>query len=120
MEYLFLCSRGIDRSTTAAEVARKIILGKELDIETISDAFDDLEENHENLMEYLARFSRFYVMEEYMQKGLIDKYGIDKNKVVCLNIDDDYRRDKPEDKSKLETILENILRVEINWALKNS
>jgi len=118
MEYhLCLCAKGIDRSPTAAEVARKIFLEKGLDIETSSDGFDDLDKKYENPREYLKKFVRFYVMEEYMRKGLISKYDIPNGDVVCLNIPDDYRRNNPKDKSDLENILETVLRAEIAFHL---
>ena len=118
MKYLFMCSMGIDRSPTAAAVAEKI--GKERGLELITE-YDGLDQYKTPTVELLERFrgfDRIFVMEEPMQRKLVD-WGLERKKVVCLNLSDDYRIKKPEDKAKLIGILDNQLRTEISWALNN-
>jgi predicted protein tyrosine phosphatase len=66
------------------------------------------------LLKHFSQFDRFFVMEPYMADKLVS-FGIDKRKVVCLNIEDIYKRHDHE----LVRILENSLNTEISWALKN-
>ncbi len=101
---------GRDRAPTARDVARGIAKEKGLDIQMSSDGFDVLPQLHSDTKEYLSRFDKIFVMEEYMQRGLLKKYGIDGRKVVCLMIEEEYERND----SELVDIFEDILPVHIN------
>ena len=80
-----------------------------------SCGFDILPQLHPDTKEFLSRFDRIFVMENYIQTGLTKQYGVESKKLVCLNVEDKYRRNDPE----LIDIFENQLNVEISWALKN-
>lgn len=114
MEYLFLCSMGENRSPTAAAVASRLAKEKGLDIEMSYGGIDCVDSAKPGLLEHFNGFDRIFVMEQYMQRKLID-WGIDRKKVICLYIENIYKRNDYE----LVRILENSLRVEMSWDLKN-
>ena len=113
-----MCSMGENRSLTAAAVAAKIGEERGLELKTDYDGLDKYKTPTPELLEHFRRFDRIFVMEEYMQRKLVD-WGLERKKVVCLNISDDYRIERDEDKAKLIGILDNQLRTEISWALNN-
>lgn len=115
MEYLFLCSMGVDRAPTARDVARGIAKEKGLDIRMDSCGFDVLPQLHPDTKNYLSRFDKIFVMEEYMERGILEEYSVDRKKVVCLYVEDGLRRNDPD----LIDIFENILRAEIAFHLSD-
>ena len=115
MEYLFLCSMGENRSPTAAAVAANIAREKGLKIRTSYGGIDCVNPETPGIVEHFKGFDKIFVMEPYMKRDLIVNYNVDEKKTVCLNIEDDYYRHDPE----LVRILENLLRVEFAFDLKN-
>jgi len=113
MEYLFLCAYGQRRSPTAVYVAQNIARRKGIKASMssfgIKPFLDELEICSapffkDKLRKYLDVFSKIFVMEEYMARG-IESFGIDMKKVHCLDIPDNYKRNEP----ALERILEEKL-----------
>lgn len=115
--YLFLCAMGQNRSPTAAFAAKKIAQEKGLEIQMFYGGIDWLiqnpdintEINKNNLSEHFNSYDKIFVMEKYMKEGLKKYFDIEPEKIICLNIPDEYIRNEP----VLESILENILRLHI-------
>jgi len=114
MEYLFLCAYGENRSPTGAYIAQNIARRKGLDIRMsygcIKPFLDELEMCPveiliDKLRKHLDSFDRIFVMEEYMAEGIVG-VGISRDKINCLDIPDEYKRNEP----VLEKLLEEKLR----------
>jgi predicted protein tyrosine phosphatase len=97
--YLFICEYGERRSPTAASVAREMIQNSKVDI--TYGAYSSMKRFEERILPHLQSFSKIFVMEEYMKEGLIG-IGVEKEKIFCLDITDDFKRNNP--------VLINILR----------
>ncbi len=116
-KYLFLCAMGLNRSPTAARVAKDIASERNLDIEMTYGGIDyiinDMNTNMhlalqiDELRAHFNEFDRIFVMEKYMQEGLEKILNVSSRKIVCMNIPDEYRRDDP----VLTGILQNSLGV---------
>ena len=118
-EYLFLCSMGQNRSPTAAEVAAKIVEERGFEAEVCYGGIDFVieecqgDKSGEACRKYRERFQQYdmiFVMESYMQRALL-KAGVEKRKIQCLDIPDEYKRNEP----LLVEILENSLRARIGF-----
>jgi predicted protein tyrosine phosphatase len=94
---------GLNRSPTAARVAKDIVSERSLDIEMIYGGIDyiinDMNTNMhlalqiEELRAHFNEFDRIFVMEKYMQEGLEKILKVSPQKIICMNIPDKYRRD---------------------------
>jgi predicted protein tyrosine phosphatase len=91
-KYLFLCSKGENRSPTAARVARDIARERGLDIEMSYGGVDTGRSSSE-LSEYVLQYDRIFVMEPRMITERLNRTPVDLRKVFCLYIDDAYNRD---------------------------
>lgn len=123
MEYLFLCAYGVNRSPTAAFVAQNMARRKGIKTSMSSFGIKPFLEELEicpgeffkdKLRKYLDGFDRIFVMEEYMARGIAN-VGIDMEKVHCLNIPDNYKRNEPALEGMLEEKLEGLLWLLCFW-----
>lgn len=82
---------GINRSPTAARVAREIAQESNLELEVFYGGYHIIKENQVP-KEHFDNYDLIIVMEDYMEKGLL-KLGIEKSKIRTLMIPDEYSRD---------------------------
>ncbi len=95
LHYLFVCYANMERSPTAEVVCRRIATENGLDIEASSagishGAYRPLTKRMADLAD------KIFVMEPNMEREMVEKYGQNPAKIVCLNIPDIYERDDPE------------------------
>ncbi len=103
MKYLFICTGNTDRSPTAAKICNQIAKEKGLEIEVESAGL--LTEGGRQLSKEIANSAdRIFVMEERMIKWVVEEYFQPREKIVCLNVRDDYDTAHPKEKEKLERI----------------
>jgi len=111
-QYLFLCHHGAKRSPTAASVAREIAEARGLDIEMNYGAADAIHSgNAEYMTKHLARYEKIIVMQKDIAKKL-GGLGIEKSRIFCLNIGDNYERQDEQ--------LRKILREKLDDLIKDS
>jgi predicted protein tyrosine phosphatase len=104
MRFLFVCYANADRSPTAEEVCRRVARDNGLEIETSSAGVS--RETHRPVTKEMAdRADTIFVMEPYMVTELVEEYGQDPGKVICLDIPDSYLRNEPELVGTLENKL---------------
>ena len=109
MEYLFLCSKGIDRSPTAVEVAEKIAKERGLELKAVSYGIDKVWNFPDfHLRIYFDTFDKIFVMEQRMKERVI-KTGYPEERVHCLNITGDYVRGQAHLVAELEILLKDLL-----------
>jgi predicted protein tyrosine phosphatase len=102
---LFICYGNLNRSPTAANVARKLAEDNKLHIDVASAGIAVYAENA--LTKYIAdQADIIFVMEDYMKDLLQGYYSQRPEKIIVLNIPDIYTRNDPE----LVQILEKQLR----------
>jgi len=91
-QYLFLCHEGAKRSPTAASVAREIAEARGLDIEMNYGAANAIHQgNAEYMAKYLSKYEKIVVMQKDIAKK-IKGLGIDKSRILCLDIEDNYEK----------------------------
>ena len=94
LHYLFVCYANVDRSPTAEVVCRRIAAENNLDIEVSSAGTSDgATRPVTKRMADLA--DKIFVMEPDMVREMVEEYGQNPAKVVCLDIPDIYERDEP-------------------------
>ena len=99
--YLFVCYANVDRSPTAEAVCRKIVAENGLDIEASSAGMSD--EATRPVTKKIADLAdRIFVMEAYMATEMVDGYGQNPAKIVCLDVLDLYKRNDPSLAAMLE------------------
>lgn len=104
LHYLFVCYANADRSPTAEAVCARIAAENGLDIEVSSAGiWDGANRPVTKQMADLA--DRIFVMEPGMATEMIEEYGQNPAKVVCLDILDVYVRNDPVLIRRLEAIL---------------
>jgi predicted protein tyrosine phosphatase len=105
---LFICYANLNRSPTAADVARMIAEQKNLNIDISSAGIAIYAEN--SLTKFLADSAdTIFVMEDYMKKMLEEYYGQKGEKIIVLHIPDIYARNDPELVQILEKQLHHYL-----------
>jgi predicted protein tyrosine phosphatase len=95
LHYLFVCYANMDRSPTAEAVCRRIAAENGLDIEA-SSAGTSRGANRPVTKEMADLADKIFVMEPRMATEMVEKYGQNPGKVICLDILDLYERDEPE------------------------
>lgn len=95
LHYLFVCYANADRSPTAEAVCRKIAADNGLEIEA-SSAGVSRGANRPVTKEMADLADKIFVMERGMVMEMVEEYGQNPAKVVCLNIPDIYERNEPE------------------------
>ena len=108
--YLFLCAEGRMRSATAVTVARRLAALQGMRI--VAENGGILYLRKDSVPDLLERFDRFIVMEDYMVTKLVE-FGVERGRIVCLNIPDRYGRDD----DTLVSLLEKKLAVEFGGAV---
>lgn len=93
MKYLFVCGAGVDRSPTAAFVAKQIANRKGLEIEAGSLGLRLVLQNPEFKPEF-EKYYKFFVMEGWMAEKIRER-GYN-GEIVCLDVDDNYDRGESE------------------------
>jgi predicted protein tyrosine phosphatase len=92
---LFVCYANVDRSPTAETVCRRIAAENGLDIEARS-AGTSHGANRPVTKKMADLADKIFVMERGMVSEMVEKYGQNPAKVICLDIPDIYERDEPE------------------------
>ena len=95
LHYLFVCYANVDRSPTAEVVCRRIAAENGLDIEA-SSAGTSHGANRPVTKHMADLADKIFVMEREMLTTMLEQYGQNPAKVVCLDIPDIYERDEPE------------------------
>ena len=95
LHYLFVCYGNMERSPTAEAVCQRIASENGLDIEASSAGTSDRADRPvTKRMADLA--DKIFVMEPSMVMEMVEEYGQNPGKIVCLDIPDIYERDEPE------------------------
>jgi predicted protein tyrosine phosphatase len=95
LHYLFVCYANVDRSPTAEAVCRRIAAENGLEIEASSAGTSD--RAHRPVTKRMADLAdKIFVMELDMVMEMVEEYGQNPGKVVCMEIPDIYERDEPE------------------------
>ncbi len=92
--YLFVCYANENRSPTAEEVCRKIARRYGLGINAGSAGMSK-GSNRPLKKEIADKADKIFVMEDEMVATLVNQYGQNPVKILCLNIPDIYGRDDP-------------------------
>ncbi len=95
LHYLFVCYANVDRSPTAEAVCRKTAADNGLEIEA-SSAGVSRGANRPVTKEMADLADKIFVMERGMVMEMVEEYGQNPAKVVCLDILDIYERNEPE------------------------
>ena len=95
LHYLFVCYANADRSPTAEAVCRRIATENGLEIEASSAGISD-GANRPVTKKMADLADKIFVMELDMVMEMVEEYGQNPAKVVCLDIPDIYERDEPE------------------------
>jgi predicted protein tyrosine phosphatase len=94
LHYLFVCYANVDRSPTAEAVCQRIAAENGLDIEASSAGMaDGAVRPVTKKMADLA--DKIVVMEPEMATEMVEGYGQNPAKVVCLDVLDLYKRNDP-------------------------
>ena len=95
LHYLFVCYANMERSPTAEAVCRRIAAENGLDIEASSAGTSD--GAYRPLTKRIADLAdKIFVMEEHMGREMVEEFGENPAKIICLDIPDIYERDDPE------------------------
>jgi len=95
LQYLFVCYGNMDRSPTAEAVCQRIAAENGLDIEASSAGMSD-EANRPVTKRMADLADKIFVMEPHMGREMVEEYGQNSAKIVCLNVPDIYECDEPE------------------------
>ncbi len=95
LHYLFVCYANADRSPTAEAVCRKIAAENGLEIMASSGGVSR-GANRPVTKDMADLADKIFVMEPDMVTEMVEEYGQNPAKVVCLNIADIYERNEPE------------------------
>ncbi len=92
MKYIFVCNWGVNRSPTAKKLAKRIAVenGLELEAEHMALFPEESEQYERKEKARLNCADKVVVMTPDMAELVRQRYGLPEEKVVCLNIEDDY------------------------------
>lgn len=101
MKYLFVCLMGMDRSPTAARVAKSMAIERKVEIDAhscgiapyIAEAQNPsiTSERREEIRRYFDQYDTLFVMQEFMAENLIGLFNVNKDKIKCLDIPNFYQ-----------------------------
>ena len=94
LHYLFVCHANMDRSPTAEAVCARIAAENNLPIEASSAGVAPYA-NRPVTREIADRADKIFVMEPRMVQAMVEQYGQDPAKVICLEILDVYVQNDP-------------------------
>jgi predicted protein tyrosine phosphatase len=95
LHYLFVCYANMERSPTAEAVCRRIAAENGLDIQASSAGTSD--GAYRPLTKRIADLAdKIFVMEPHMVREMVEEFGQNPAKIICLDIPDMYERDDPE------------------------
>lgn len=91
-DYLFICQHNFTRSKFGAEFFRGYLKGKKIKskVKSAGIGFGSYFLGRKVNKRILKNKFWVFVMESYMKDFLIKKFNVNKNKIVVLNIEDDY------------------------------
>lgn len=96
---------GIDRSPTAVDVANRLALKKGVELSASFRGLKKVWDFPDSYLKgYFDLFDKVFVMDDEMKERVL-KTGYCPEKVVCLNITDDFVRDDPHLVFSLECLL---------------
>ena len=98
-----------DRSPTAARIFREIAAERGLEIE-VESAGLQAEGRRQLTKEMADSADKIFVMEQRMIRWVIEDYGQSRDKIVCLNVRDDYDTAYPQERERLGGIFREKLR----------
>lgn len=101
LHYLFVCYANVDRSPTAEAVCQRIATENGLNIEASSAGMSN-GATRPVTKKMADRADTIFVMEPDMVTELVEEYGQEPGKIVCLDIPDIYGRNEPQLVSTLE------------------
>jgi predicted protein tyrosine phosphatase len=101
LHYLFVCYANMDRSPTAEAVCERIAAENSLEIEA-SSAGTSLGANRPVTKQMADLADKVFVMEPAMATKMIEEYGQNLAKIICLNIPDIYIQNDAELVTTLE------------------
>ena len=104
LHYLFVCYANMDRSPTAEAVCTRIAEDRNLDI-VASSAGVAQGANRPITKEMADLADKIFVMEPHMVTELVEGYGQNPAKIVCLDILDVYVQNDPVLVQRLEAKL---------------
>jgi predicted protein tyrosine phosphatase len=104
LHYLFVCHANMDRSPTAETVCARIAIENGLEIEASSAGMSD-GANRPVTKQMADLADKIFVMEPYMANEMVEEYGQNPVKIVCMDILDVYVRNDPVLIRRLEAIL---------------
>ncbi|RPJ39669.1 MAG: phosphotyrosine protein phosphatase [Planctomycetaceae bacterium] len=94
LRYLFVCHANMDRSPTAEAVCQRIARKNGLDIEA-SSAGVSRRATRPVTKEMADLADKIFVMEPSMVDEMVERYGQNPAKIVCLDILDVYVQNDP-------------------------
>ncbi len=103
MKYLFVCEGNADRSPTAARICREMANERGLELEVQSSGLK-VEGGRQLTREMAESADKIFVMEDYMVREVVQDYCQAEEKIVCLNVRDDYDTAYPQERERLEQI----------------
>jgi predicted protein tyrosine phosphatase len=109
MKYLFLCHGGSCRGPTAAGVAERMARDRGLDITMFYGGIDSIAEKGSSLRLSIQESDRIFAMQPDIRTTLLDKYHQNPEKVLALDIPDEYNLDDPELVERLERELSPLI-----------
>jgi len=108
--YLFVCQHNFTRSKYGAEFFRGYLKGKKKQGKVYSAGLGGISifVGRKVNKKLLKKMDWVFVMEKYMKDYLVRKFGLDKNKIVVLNIEDNYGFLRRKTVDDLDTVFEKI------------
>ena len=113
LDYLFVCHANMDRSPTAEAVCTRIAEDHNLDI--VASSAGIAKGANRPVTRHMADLAdMIFVMEPHMATEMVEGYGQNPAKIVCLDILDVYAQNDPALVQRLEaTMYEYLAREEL-------
>jgi len=108
--YLFVCRHNFTRSKFITEFFRGFLEGKKIEARVYSAGIGFVSSFFGKRVNkrFLKKMSLIFVMEGYMKEQLIQKFELDKQKIIVLRIKDEYGFLKKKNIDDLDKIFERI------------
>jgi predicted protein tyrosine phosphatase len=89
--YLFICSGGKNRSPGAVYIAKSIAKRRDKVIEADYGAIDiEIPVEKERVAKHFEKYTKVFIMEESMRAKVIQKLGIANDRIINLDVPDNY------------------------------
>ena len=107
--YLFLCGHGAKRSPTAARIGQKIADRQDKNVDISFGGIHYASQDIEIMRSYWASFDVIFALDRYVESKLVTYYEVPRDKIVNLDISDNYERDDLEMVETLEEKLKGLI-----------